>query len=172
MNQLIVEKQQNLIKVLLTYPTQASKVLNDNQNLIDHNFVELIEDKSTKVMSYGNHQAANFLKDLANQIKLHFLSEVLPVDEQTTIAKKSSINWENELQKFNLRAQEIYSQDNGESHNEPENEEIYQRYKWLPFFILTVSLILASGCLFWYKVSGYRLFGNHRASNYTIFISK
>ena len=171
MNQLNVEKQQNLIRVLLTYPTQASKILNDNQKLIDHSFVELIEQKSTKIMSYGNHQAANFLKDLVSQIKLHFLSECLQVNGQTMTqnltVNESSVNWESELQKLNLRAQQISSRDNRESYNEPEREDITERYKWIPFFILTVSLILASGWLFWYRVSGYRVFENHEGSNYT-----
>ncbi len=178
MNTQNLEKQQNLIRVLLTYPTQASKVLNNNQQLIDHNFVELIEQKSIRFMSYGNHQAANFLKDLASQIKIHFLSEVVQVSEATMTANESSanwehdfnassINWEHELQKFNLRAQEISSQDSGASHNELEREEEYARYKWLPFFILTVSLILASGWLFWYRASGHQFLGNSRGGNYT-----
>ena len=183
MNTQNLEKQQNLIKVLLTYPTQASKVLNNNQQLIDHNFVELIEQKSIKIMSYGNHQAANFLKDLASQIKLHFLSEVLQVSEPTTTANESSVNWEHdsnessidwelEWQKLNLRAKKIPIQDSREIDNEPEMEEAYEKYKWLPFFILTIALILASGWLFWYRISGAQLFQLHKGSNYTFSISK
>ena len=172
MNQQNLEKQENLIRVLLTYPTQASKVLNNNPKLIDRNFVKLIEQKSTKIMSYGNYQAANFLKDLNSQIKLHFLPEVLQVEEQTIATYESSVNWENELQKLNLRAQEISSRENRESYNEPETEEIIERYKWIPFFILTVSLILASGWLFWYRASGYQLLGNNGGSNHTFSVSK
>ena len=183
MNRQNLEKQQNLINILLTYPTQASKVLNNNQQLIDHNFVELIEEKSIRFRSYGNHQAANFLQDLASQIKIHFLSEVLQVSEQTMTANESgvnwehdfsesSINWEQELKKFNLRAQKIFSQDSRENYRESEREEGSQRYKWLPFFILTVSLIIASGWLFWYRVTGYQLFEHDRGSNHTISIFK
>ena len=172
MNQQNLEKQENLIRVLLAYPTQASKVLNNNPKLIDRNFVRLIEQKSTKIMSYGNYQAANFLKDLNSQIKLHFLPEVVQVDEQTITTYESSVNWENELQKLNLRVQEISIKENRESYNEPETEEIIERYKWIPFFILTISLILASGWLFWYRASGYQLFGNHGGSNYTFSVSK
>ena len=161
MNQQNLEKQENLIRVLLAYPTQASKVLNNNLKLIDHNFVKLVEQKSTKIMSYGNYQAANFLKDLNSQIKLHFLPEVMQVDKQTITTCESSVNWENELQKLNLRAQEISSRENRESDNESEAEETIKLYKWIPFFILTISLIFASGGLLWYRVSGYRLFGNN-----------
>ena len=183
MNKQNLEKQQNLIKVLLTYPTQASKVLNNNQQLIDRNFLELIEEKSIRFMSYGNYQAANFLQDLASQIKIHFLPEVLQVSESTITANessvnwehdfnKSSINWEHELQKFNLRAQKISNQDNREIYNEPEKEEIYEKYKLIPFLLLTLSLILASGWLFWYRASGYQLFEDHRGSDYTFSIFK
>ena len=88
MNEQHLENQQNLISVLLTYPTQASKVLNNNQKLIDHKFLELIEQVSTRMMSYGNHQAANFLQDVASQIKRHFLSGVLQVGEQIITASE------------------------------------------------------------------------------------
>ncbi len=86
MSQEYLETQQNLISVLLTYPTQASKVLNNNQKLIDRNFVELIDRVSTKMIALGNHEAANFLQDVASQIKRHFLSGVLQVGEQTITA--------------------------------------------------------------------------------------
>ena len=83
-----LEKQQNLISVLLTYPTQASKVLNNNQKLIDRNFVERIEQLSIKMKFNGNHQAANFLQYLASQIKQHFWSGVLQVGEQMITASE------------------------------------------------------------------------------------
>ena len=83
-----LETQQNIISVLLTYPTQASKVLSNNQKLIDRNFIELIDQVSTKMMALGNHEAANFLQDVASQIKRHFLSGVLQVGEQTITASE------------------------------------------------------------------------------------
>ena len=83
-----LETQQNLISILLTFPTQASKVLYNNQKLIDRNFVELIEQTSTRIMSYGNHQAANFLQDLSSQIKQKFLPGILQVGEQTITASE------------------------------------------------------------------------------------
>ena len=88
MNEKYQETQQNLINILLTYPTQASKVLDTNQKLIDRNFVKLIEQVAAKIMSLGNHQAANFLQDVAGQIKRHFLSGVLQVGEQTITASE------------------------------------------------------------------------------------
>ncbi len=83
-----IKNQQNLISILLTYPTQASKVLNNNQDLIDRDLIELIEQVTAKMMSHGNHQAANFLRDVASQIERHFLSGVLKVGEQTITASE------------------------------------------------------------------------------------
>ena len=80
--------QQNLISVLLTYPTQASKVLSHNQKLIDRHFISLVEQVSTRMKANGNDQAANFLQDLAEQIHRHFLSGVLRVGEQTITASE------------------------------------------------------------------------------------
>lgn len=88
------EKQENLIQVLLTFPNQASKILNNNEQLIDRSLVELIEQKSIKFMSYGNYQSANFLKDLASQIKLHWSSEVLQASKPTMTTNELQVNWE------------------------------------------------------------------------------
>ena len=88
MNTQQLKTQQNLISTLLTYPTQASKVLSNNQKLIDRDFVELIEQVSTKMTSHGNNQAANFLQDVASQIKRHFLSGILQVEEQIITASE------------------------------------------------------------------------------------
>lgn len=88
MNEQYLETRQNLISVLLTYPTQASKVLSHNQNLVDRNFVELIEQVSTRMTANGNDQAANFLQDIASKIKRHFLSGILQVGEQTITASE------------------------------------------------------------------------------------
>ena len=80
--------QQNLINTLLTYPSQTSKVLTNNQQLIDRDFVELIEQVSNKMMSYGNHQAASFLQDVVSKINRDFWSGILQVGEQTIIASE------------------------------------------------------------------------------------
>ena len=88
MKEQYLETQQYLISILLTYPTQASKVLSTHQKLIDRNFVRLIEQVAAKMMSYGNHQAAYFLQDVAGQIKRHFLSGVLQVGEETITASE------------------------------------------------------------------------------------
>ena len=88
MNQQSLETQKNLIGVLLTYPTQASKVLNNNRELIDRNFVTLIEQVQTRMISYGNHQAAAFLQNVASQVEQHFLPGVLRVGEQTITASE------------------------------------------------------------------------------------
>lgn len=88
MSKQYLKTQQNLISILLTYPTQASKVLNNNQKLIDRNFVELIERVSTRMKANENHQAAAFLQDIASQIQRYFLSGVLQVGKQNITASE------------------------------------------------------------------------------------
>ena len=68
-----LQTHRNLISALLTYPTQATKLLHINQKLIDQDFLQLIEQVSVNMRKAGNQKAADFLENLANKVP-HSLS--------------------------------------------------------------------------------------------------
>jgi parvulin-like peptidyl-prolyl isomerase len=83
-----LDTHRNLISVLLTYPDRASKVLNKHQQLIDANFIQQLEAVATKMAEAGNQAAAEFLENLAAQIRREFLSVVLQVGQETITASE------------------------------------------------------------------------------------
>jgi hypothetical protein len=60
---------EQLIEALLTYPDRAIKILEANEELINSELVEQMELVATQIKSKGSIDAANFLKNIATQIK-------------------------------------------------------------------------------------------------------
>lgn len=60
---------EQLIEALLTYPDRAIDILEANEELIDSDLVEAIESVATQMKQKGSTDAANFLKNIATQIK-------------------------------------------------------------------------------------------------------
>ncbi|BAU64855.1 hypothetical protein STA3757_22310 [Stanieria sp. NIES-3757] len=60
---------EQLIEALLTYPDQAIKILEANEELINSDLVEQMESVATQMKAKGSTDAANFLKNIASQIK-------------------------------------------------------------------------------------------------------
>lgn len=78
----------NLVSVLLTYPDRAIQVLDKNQDVIDEEFVKLLEAMSTEMVNRGNQAAATFLEQLAGQIRREFLNVVIQVGKETIRASE------------------------------------------------------------------------------------
>jgi hypothetical protein len=75
MAQQCISPRRNLISVLLTYPQQTSKILSNNQKLIDQSLIQLIELVSSKMEKSGNHEAAQFLQNILDRISLEYLKQ-------------------------------------------------------------------------------------------------
>jgi parvulin-like peptidyl-prolyl isomerase len=88
MTEQTLETHRNLIGVLLTYPNRATTVLNKNQTLLNENFVQTIESVSARMSEAGNQTAAEFLQNLAAQIRREFLNVVLQVGQETITASE------------------------------------------------------------------------------------
>jgi hypothetical protein len=191
MNPKRIEAYHHLIKKLLAYPDQAGKILDTQPTLVDARFLQVMQQVSNQVKLKGFPEKAYFLSSLVAQLQ----DELMPIvnkkpekrspqiDESSKRGKfsfgrsgnhqfrkskenESSVDWNNEWQKFNLKAKKISSRDNRENHHQREGKEISGGSKWISLLILTVFLILSGG-VFWYRVSGNRLLGNDGEINYT-----
>jgi RND family efflux transporter MFP subunit len=60
---------EQLIEALLTYPDRAIDILEANEELINSDLVEEMESVATQMKQKGSTDAANFLKNIATQIK-------------------------------------------------------------------------------------------------------
>ena len=74
MAQQCISPRRNLIAVLLTYPQQTTKILSNNQKLIDQSLIQLMELVSSKMKKSGNYEAAQFLQNILDRISLEYLN--------------------------------------------------------------------------------------------------
>ena len=189
MNPERLEAYHHLIKKLLTYPDQAAKILDTQPTLLDAGLLQVMQQVSNQIKAKGFPEKAYFLRSLMTQLK----DELMPIvsrktrkpsskidesgkTEESSVARignhqlrksnwnESSVNWENEWQKFNLRVKKISSRDNRESHNEPEREEIYEgsnRISFLVLILLLIGFLILPSWAFWYRGTGGRFFVHH-----------
>lgn len=69
MKQAYSNNYRNLIAALLIYPHRASKILDANQEMCNSSLVQAIEQVADEIEANGSYEAADFLQNLAEQLK-------------------------------------------------------------------------------------------------------
>ena len=69
MSEQYLKAERNLIGTLLTYPNRAAQILELNQELLDADLVRMIEQVATQMVASGSQEAADFLQNLAAQLR-------------------------------------------------------------------------------------------------------
>jgi hypothetical protein len=172
----------HLINKLLAYPDQAAKILDSQPTLIDARLLLVMQQLSNQFKVKGFSEKAYFLSSLVAQLK----DELMPIETKkpekrspyldessrsdNDLFKKSqrnesNLNWNKEWQKFKWKAKKISIRDKEENLCAVQSQETFGRSKWISLLMLIVFLILSGG-VFWYRVSGNRLFTDNGKINY------
>ena len=73
-NEQWLETERDLIFVLLTYPNQANKVLAAHQQMLNPGLIQMMEQIANRMAVQGSTEAADFLQNLAAQLKQEIAS--------------------------------------------------------------------------------------------------
>ena len=88
-----LNSEQDLIRVLLTYPNRATEVLMANQKLLNLNLVKMMEWVATQMIANGSLEAGTFLQNLAAELKKVLVSKKLKrINQQYLQTKRDFID--------------------------------------------------------------------------------
>ncbi|MEO1004243.1 MAG: ABC exporter membrane fusion protein [Cyanobacteria bacterium J06638_38] len=77
-----LEAKQNLIAALLTYPNKAGQILNRNLDLLDARLLQMMEQEAVGMGANGSTEAADFLQNLAAQLREAVTNAVAMINPQ------------------------------------------------------------------------------------------